>query len=94
MTQLNAALMKCNDAHGHATAAAEAEYPIGAHVWVRTKRFGYAASEYMAVITAVRVNIGHWGASVHVNVRNIKSGKVTTRYPSVLVDGLPEVRIA
>lgn len=94
LEKLEDALVECGIAHRHATNRVQEAYPAGSHVIVRTKRFGYAAKEWLGEVRGASVHVSPYGASVYVAVRNLKTGKITTRYPGCQVDGLPAVRPA
>jgi hypothetical protein len=76
---------------------ARAAYPSGAQCIIRTKRWGHTATERVAEIVGAGVSafsLGHkYHVGVHVNTRNLKTGKHRTYYPSCDVDGLPSVRL-
>lgn len=94
LERLESALQDCEDGFRHASHRAQEAYPAGARVIVRTQRFGHPAKEWEGEACGASVHVSRWGASVHLRVRNLKTGKLSTRYPSITVDGAPQVRLA
>lgn len=93
LDRLQDALEEVDNAYRHAANRAKEAYPAGARVIVRTQRYGYAAKETEGEVRGASVHVSQYGASVHVVVRNLKTGKTSTRYPSIDVAGLPQVRL-
>jgi len=81
-----------------ADAEARALWPVDALVIVRNQRFGYEPTEFLASVVGASISVTMHGRRAHayviVNVRNIKTGKSSARYPGIDVAGLPSVRLA
>lgn len=98
MSRLQQLMTAANEAVKAVSVEARAAWPVGAEVIVRNQRYGYAPTEFRASVVGVGLSVWTHGREAHtsiqVNVRNLATGKTSTRYPGIEVAGLPQVRLA